>query len=417
MNDQNIPNGPINDQKRKWKPYLIRFIRAVRMYAIFVGIFNLTAFCFRFTGEWGLEIVVDTMERTLAIGCCLIFVLTLNTTLRNFARFDRFEQAKFLNEVKEKERFFSKADIREVLHSYKFWVELLSFAAFLIFWPLEWKINSIPIAILGKMPASEFVARLIIFAVAMPIVFGLNLFAYMSAHQYWWKKRGDRNNKVASESKLIKRSFLAAFCYSFGFFLLPLLISTILWVIPILWTRRVRNVIFVLLGIIFGIVTFTYLRALWQRRRFINCLKRLCNDNHFELSKIKYPYFSLFRTAEDANFTVSAFDKIYECRLLGSVKRSNAMRLSPDGICSHSFAFVLRRVEFFRIERSTDYRFESRYSKVLIITPVPKKLLSTSGHVTFELDNGDRIGEYTVFSGGGFLRALERDCVERLVKS
>ena len=67
------------------------------------------------------------------------------------------------------------------------------------------------------------------------------------------------------------------------------------------------------------------------------------------------------------------------------------------------------RTELFRIVRTTDYRFEEKGSKILVVTPVPKKLFFEEG----EMDNGDRIGEYTVFSGGGFMRALERDCIER----
>ena len=92
MDYRNNPNSPIYVPERKWKPYLLRLLRTAIVGAAFMGLFCLTGFCLRFGSEWRLDIIVESPERTLAIGCSLIFLLTLNTILINFAQYDRFER-------------------------------------------------------------------------------------------------------------------------------------------------------------------------------------------------------------------------------------------------------------------------------------------------------------------------------------
>ena len=418
MDYRNNPNSPIYVPERKWKPYLLRLLRTAIVGAAFMGLFCLTGFCLRFGSEWRLDIIVESPERTLAIGCSLIFLLTLNTILINFAQYDRFERARFTKQYGKEEDVSIKAECDRILHSYSFWTEIVGLAAIYLFCPLSWELNSIPYAILGEASEDELIARVVLMLVAVPVTIGLDLFAYLSARQCWREEHPHPNErKRIPEIRLIQRMIFVFTLYGPAFFVLPLLIPTIKSILSILFVFRAWRILPTIAIILLAVAILIYFRALRHRRRFIRRLQKLCHDEHYELSNIKHPYLSLFFTSEDANFTVFAHGKIYECRILGSVKRSNAMHLSPEGVCSHAFAFVLRRVEFFRIERNTDYRFESQYKKVLIITPVPKKLFSTFDRISFELDNGDRVGEYTIFSGGGFLGALERDCVDRSVKS
>ena len=61
-----------------------------------------------------------------------------------------------------------------------------------------------------------------------------------------------------------------------------------------------------------------------------------------------------------------------------------------------------------------DYRFEADGEKVLILNPVPKKVLRKFQNTTREVDNGDRIGGYLVYTGNAFLRGLQADSIGKV---
>ena len=67
--------------------------------------------------------------------------------------------------------------------------------------------------------------------------------------------------------------------------------------------------------------------------------------------------------------------------------------------------------EMFRSVSTFDYRFDAEGEKILLFNPVPTFLFrKAEDETSCPLDNGETVGEYKVFSGNGFLRALERDC-------
>ncbi|MBR7101119.1 MAG: hypothetical protein IKC74_02415 [Clostridia bacterium] len=66
----------------------------------------------------------------------------------------------------------------------------------------------------------------------------------------------------------------------------------------------------------------------------------------------------------------------------------------------------------FSFVNSYHYDYESEKNKVLIINPCSDRVLTYHGKKTIEIDNGESIGDYKVFTATAFLNALERECLD-----
>ena len=195
------------------------------------------------------------------------------------------------------------------------------------------------------------------------------------------------------------------------------------------------------------IPTWRYCRALHVRKKFLKRLRALCDKQGFKLSKPNRPYRSVFRNKGDPSFTLEANGQTYVCKLIAAISYGAAMFLSENGTATveHSFGlrqgsiktarfglfgnganlgsgaargtasyYRQRKAELFHYTTRLDFSFEGEGTKVLIINPVPFEILAGDSYKSRYIDNGDFTGEYLIFSGSGFLGALERNCVERL---
>ena len=71
------------------------------------------------------------------------------------------------------------------------------------------------------------------------------------------------------------------------------------------------------------------------------------------------------------------------------------------------------RITLFSRVTQFEFGFQSEDQKILIINPVPKMLYRTENGKTTELDNGDVVDGYKVYTASGFLGALERGSIDR----
>ena len=68
--------------------------------------------------------------------------------------------------------------------------------------------------------------------------------------------------------------------------------------------------------------------------------------------------------------------------------------------------------ELFRVSAEVDYTFEAPGKKLLILNPPTKFVKISHQGTTKDADNGDRVGEYTIYSSGSFLRTLDRNAIQ-----
>ena len=102
-------------------------------------------------------------------------------------------------------------------------------------------------------------------------------------------------------------------------------------------------------------------------------------------------------------------DNVYECKMLAFVSRNTVVRFDSKERFQVVRTFRLGTIELFHFVTDVNFRYYSEGNKVVIINPIPKKLFTREGSLFREIDTGDRIGEYKIYSATGFLNALDRN--------
>ena len=204
---------------------------------------------------------------------------------------------------------------------------------------------------------------------------------------------------------------------------------------------RIAAVLAAGLGVFLVVILLTpfvwsYVRARLKRRGFLKRLKAICNENRNIYKGSGYIYEegkhvrSVLGVHDGADFTLRCGDETYLCKLIPARKYlvDVVFEEGGDGYFVRSFRIGARlknrvavvRVgggELFRTERAFRYAFEGEGRKILIVNPVPKNLFIRNKGTVRQIDVGERLGEYTIYNGSGFLNAVERRGFERIRKS
>jgi hypothetical protein len=292
--------------------------------------------------------------------------------------------------------------------------------------------------------------------VIIPIFFAVYVMAYISAIKYW-EKEGRREKKTTeflsenaikehkkSEIKQRRRFkmtlYLAYYVGSMGvMFFIPALFMSI----APLWSLLFEKFVFIalLLAIFFPLI-YRNLKALRKRRKFIKGLKKLCREKKYKLSEIRSPYKSLFSLCEGESFSVRIMHKTYSCKMISCKKRGTPIYITPDGRATYLVKVRFLKLVLFSYTKSFSFDYEAEGKKILIINPVPQRILlprtefedmmdeqvvgvvRTSRRLyyseipgkstqSYELDNGDIVGKFEIYTASAFINALERDCIDK----
>ena len=366
-------------------------------------------------------------------------IFFLNSILLIFFTYDRATREDFLKHNSEA-TFKPKGAWMEALIDKHFWIRTVVMWGLYLLHPTV-GFSALPNFITNLFwlePMSAEACRFIGIALFVPISFGLSLFVYGDVRKMWLEmphRLFEIHIFESTEKKLQEkyslRAMLWRISYTTGLIFLvalifPLLIGLIVTAGAVAVLLAKIKWTWIILGVVVGV---TYYLCIRTRFRFLRNLKKCCKKNGFELVAKKHPYLSLIHDGGGYNLVVKANGKTYYCRILASVKKTNKIYLRPDGICERArlVRIPVPRVfrtgpfvqvnkidmdegrEAFRIVSTFDYRFEADGEKILLFNPVPVYLLKKAENGTSRvLDNGDTIGEYTVFSGNAFLRSLER---------
>lgn len=302
---------------------------------------------------------------------------------------------------------------------------------------------------------SGLLAKLKVLGVTLPILLIIYLLSNLSAMNYWnnegRKKIEDMKNmgpgERAEQAKSERRDkiqfeitlFISYYVGSMAImFLIPALFISLSPLLLLFLDLRVLALI-VLLTFLPWI--YRNIRALIKRRIFITALTKLCREKKYKLSKIKAPYKSLFKPQEGESFSVYINKRRYSCKLATAKKRTLPLYILPNGTGSFLIKVRFIRLVLFSYTKSFNFNYEAEGKKVLIVNPVPQRILlpyaeldedsdESSGilskaggrfyvmnsprtKVSRELDNGDIVGEFEIYSARAFLNALERDCIDK----
>ena len=165
---------------------------------------------------------------------------------------------------------------------------------------------------------------------------------------------------------------------------------------------------------------FKSIRVLRARRRLSKRLRRICREKRYRLHGPHRLYRSFFRLCEGPHFTVEIGREVYDCRVYSTGGRMKQVSVDSDGYVTatpvRGAASITRWgsfVQLFTLPYSvrTPYSFESKYRKILIITPSVLRWFVSDEHGTRNADVGANAFGYKLYNAETFLGLLDRDAL------
>ncbi len=370
----------------------------------------------------------------------ILSLLMLNSVLLTFALFSRDERIAFLE--KRTGEYDKKAERRNLLRSPYFLTEIITLILLVFLAPCGESHTEALLTILpGEYIPHPALIRLIHGCFYGIFIFLINLHAHMDSRDYWlelpgrlsksnfWKSMSVKKKQSYSYSRMVLRLVVYLLIYVYVARLIPVLVITFTSIAIILDLLAASAVVLMLIGLLFS---FNYIGALQKRRKFFKKLKKLCKGNGYELGEMNHPYLSVFRETDGYTFSVRANGQTYCARVISCLNRGNHIIFDTKGMLTRVriFRIPLPRIsvaragyvqgldrgtgddrELFRISSEADYTFEAEGKKILILNPPSKFVKIAHEGITRDADNGERVGEYIIYSSGAFLRALDRGAI------
>lgn len=429
-------------KKSRFYPYVRKIARTALIYLIYILMCSVAQSVLNgsFTGD--TENYFDTKATlTLIINATelILSFFILNTVLLTFSMFSHSERKAFLEN--RSAEYDKKAERKKLLHSGSFLTETATLILFIFSFPCSDSIESLFTLWLGKDVLHPLWIRFIHTLIFGSIAFLINIYGHMDARDYWlelparlakgaiWKSMRLKKQQSYSYSRMILRLT--------GYFCIYLIAAKLFPTILVMFASLFVLIIFLLasagvLTVIGLIFSANYLGALLKRRKFFKKLKKMCEQNGYTLDELKHPYLSVFRETDGYTFSLYANKQTYYGRVISCINRGNYMIFDEKGIFSRVklFRIPLPRLaatrgyvhsfdrgtgedrELFRLTSEVDYTFEADGKKLLILNP-PARFVKISRQGSMkDADNGDHIGEYSIYSSNAFLRALDRNAIQ-----
>ncbi len=331
-------------------------------------------------------------------------------------------------------------------------IAVLVFAAIYILFSTKLLNYGIYVFILGA--ETRFLPQLALRVGLLGFLLILAIWAHLTAVKSWEKEGKLSETEIKKENKDYRRMIIVTpIAYVIGGIGIGLLYTPI-----VIFLNMLLNLYYLLAvaAVIIIPIIFKYIRALRIRRKFIKQLIKHVKNKRCRISKIKHPYKTAFSIYKGESFTLSIHGKMYSCKLIGAPKKNMPFVLLPNGMGTFVKIFRFFKIEVYSYNKNFRYDYESPYPKILIVNPISKFLYTAEGAVgdrdgdgrdmhiyttgstrnngnlkrirmlngeeaeftvnggkTARLDNGDRVGEYKIFSATGFLNAVDRDCLDR----
>ena len=384
-----------------------KFLRIVIKYALFALLaFLIRSLIFISTSDLSGsgELTALPFEWMSVFGAFLAFY----TLTRSFTLYDKSYRESFFEGDQSRLTFVRKAKF--ILCTPKFWTELVITYALVAIMPYQFGFRALVHTISFYKSISFSSAKLYIILIAFPLLFLISFFAYLSATRWWILTYRKKKNDEEKKGGLVKTVLLTFVAYCGGIYMLPIGLLILFSIFNVLTGTALLLVPILLLALCFII---WYAKALSKRKKFLQNLKKLCEENGFYLSKIKSGYRSIFYPTRESSFIVERGENTYECKLLCGIRRGSPMYLFGNGQGQVIHTFRLRQIELFHFVTSFQFGFESQHKKIIIINPIPNMVYRSGEGRAKEIDVGEIIGDYHVYNATGFLNALERDCLCR----
>ena len=402
--------------------YILRFVRVFFLYKLFVATVETCVAMMSANGTGDPESVsYNPWEYygSTSISILIVFIFFAGI----FILYDPTARRHFAKNPPPEKSLFS--EWIHVFCTYEFWTEIVTLAVL----PLidQTDIFMHPLWIFFRradFSESEIYVRYLL--TILPVFLVIELILRVRTRRYWRDlTREEANDMHLDALAIMGLSLLVLIAYPFlaQFYLGTMVMVVIFVLLP-------TSLVFIAIGIAVMWV-FSLIRALHIRRRFLRRLKKLCKAENIEISEIYRPYLSVFlRKNHDFHFTVKRGGKTYACKMIAAKAKNAQMIFLDEDIGYFKFGFKFRSndVVFWRSRFYHSFDAKGADHKVHIISPVPYDVRAVSAYAVFQtekttfvkesarlrtLDNASKLYDSTVFSGDGFISALQRNCLDR----
>ena len=295
-------------------------------------------------------------------------------------------------------------------------IELIAIAVILFVFPIDFGICSLGI-LLGGVPY-YLLRRLLVLACTLPFL----LLAYYFGRRSALDHLSSLTPREREEGKGFLRRVLLYIALGLFYTVSTQTLVAMLGVAATAIGVFLAVPLFAFWMLLVGAVIFFFknIRVLRARRRLAKRLRRICRDNKYHLHGPHRLYLSFFRPLPGPHFTVEIGREVYDCRVYSTRGYNKTVSVDEDGYVTATpfvamTAFALRRalVQTFTLPYSvrTPYSFESRYRKILIITPAVHRWFVTDERGTRNADVGTNAFGYKLYNAETFLGLLDRDAL------
>lgn len=348
---------------------------------------------------------------SLTVAICLILLLPLFFSLvRITTVYDRPSRETFyaspLDGFKEKLLFW--------LRQRQFWIEAVAFAVLYLLLPIKWT-SAVLVQVFCKGNTASS-AKMGLLAVYLPVLFLLHLAARLSAMQVWTAVRQGKDvSKWQLDTKKAMKGKIASltFVCGGGGCILSILLPILPRLLPFAKEALTTSAAVFFAVLLLSPTAFRILRAFRKRRAFLKRFLSICKEKGYDASEIRYPFRSLFFLYRGESFRVTVSGKDYACKLLCAKNRLTPLALYANGNCQFARSVRFLNVELFQYDRVGYFGYEADCQKILILNPVPNRVVKFDAGKAFQLDNGDSVGAYKIYTATAFLNAMERDVLDR----
>lgn len=353
-------------------------------------------------------------ERVMNIGYTVFFILIFNSLVIAIASHDYTAKDKYLAQA-GKGKFLPIAKF--VLTSIEYYIEIACITLVSLILPTSFLYGFVAKAFFGSAELTDIKVKLYTLLIILPLMFVIDFLARVTVAKKWYQD----SRKVGADSEHGKKKKIPPALKSVGIVAIVYCAASLVvpWTLP--FFISIYNIggglgylwIFLIL-VTLAFITFIsfYIRAIFKRKRFIKKLRKYCADNSVRISEINRPYRSIFRLKAGYDFSIEKEGIEYDCKLLAGVFPGSPMVLSDKGNGLTQITVRVFRAELFHILSKFDFAFESKGKKILIVTPAPKRMFSsTHGEPPRLADTGEKIGEYTFCTARGFLGSIDRNCL------
>lgn len=378
--------------KQTAKTYAKEVARAALSYLLFLLISGALSFLF-ITASSSLANELRTRMHPFYIAAAILLPLSFYSIFRAFELHDGVAQSAFPFEKIGRYTFLDgvKALFTTPVLRRKLLVTLATVNLAVLALPYRVGFRFLVAALNPAFDLTPTEAKLITVGVACPVLSLIILLAKTSAHKWWViAPTGERDKILGAKSHnlcLLLEVVKITVVYAISFPTLPTVFMLILSMVLTFGQFTLWMWVGVAAIILLVFICRATL-ALSRRIRFLKRMKRHLSAAGYTISKIQRPVLSVFLPDRDEDFTIEKDGKVYTCKLVGTHNRRRPMYISPEGVITEKRTVSFMKITLFHIMRDTRYELDGE-NKIVIISPMPKKVYVNHGRTDTAPDDGD----------------------------